>query len=108
MAISLTESAAKRIQEIIAEQELGDSYGVRVGVKSGGCSGLSYVLDICEPEENDRSFDSFGIAVFCDPKSYFYVNGTEVDFSDDMLNGGFSFDNPQAARSCGCGTSFAV
>jgi iron-sulfur cluster assembly protein len=108
MAISLTENAAKRVMEIMDAQGVRDTHGVRVGVKSGGCSGLSYVLEIDAPGEKDRRFDSHGLTVFCDPRSYLYVNGTEVDFSSDLLNGGFKFTNPNAARSCGCGTSFTV
>jgi len=108
MAIELTDSAAKRVKEIMASQGLGATHGVRVGVKSGGCSGLSYVLEIDEPSETDRTYESKGIAVFCDPKSYLYINGTEVDFSSDLLNGGFRFTNPNAARGCGCGTSFSM
>lgn len=108
MAIELTAQAATRIREIIAQQGLSPDHGVRVGVKSGGCSGLSYALDIDLPGDNDRIFDSHGLPVFCDPKSYLYVNGTIVDFSRDLLNGGFRFENPNAERSCGCGTSFSV
>lgn len=108
MALSLTERAARRIQEIISQQGLDPNHGVRLGVKSGGCSGLSYVLDIDTPSDNDRIYDVYGVKVFCDPKSYLYLNGTEVDFSSDLLNGGFAFTNPNATRSCGCGTSFTV
>jgi iron-sulfur cluster assembly protein len=108
MAIALTERAAIRVREIIEQQGLQGHHGVRLGVKSGGCSGLSYTLDIDEPASNDRVFDSHGLPVFCDPKSYLYINGTEVDFSSDLLNGGFQFTNPNAQRSCGCGTSFNV
>ncbi len=108
MAIELSERAAKRVKEIIQQQGLTGNYGVRVGVKSGGCSGLSYTLDIDEPTDADRRFESFGVDVFCDPKSYLYINGTSVDFSSDLLNGGFQFTNPNVSRSCGCGTSFNV
>lgn len=108
MALELTESAAKRIQNIIAEQKLSADHGVRLGVRSGGCSGMEYVLEIDAPAEADRIFDSHGVQVFCDPKSYFFINGVVVDYLDDLLNGGFRFENPNAQRSCGCGTSFAV
>jgi iron-sulfur cluster assembly protein len=108
MAIELSERAALRVTEIIRQQSLGEGYGVRVGVKSGGCSGLSYTLDIDRPADNDRMFESHGVPVFCDPKSYLYINGTAVDFSSDLMNGGFQFTNPNVSRSCGCGTSFNV
>lgn len=108
MALELTESAARRIQAIIADQKLDDTHGVRLGVRSGGCSGMEYVLEIDAPSETDRVFDVHGVKVFCDPKSYLFINGVRVDFINDVLNGGFRFENPNAARSCGCGTSFAV
>ncbi len=108
MALSLTESAAARIRAIISDQKLGDTYGVRLGVQSGGCSGYSYLLEIDEPSDSDRRYTSNGVEVFCDPKSYLFINGVEVDYIDDILNGGFRFENPNVSRSCGCGTSFAV
>lgn len=83
--------------------------GIKLGVKSGGCSGLNYVLDIVEsPDENDRVFSQHGVRLFCDPKSYLYLNGTQVDYESSLTGGGFKFTNPNAKRSCGCGTSFAV
>lgn len=108
MALTLTPQAARRVREIIASQQLSEGHGVRVGVKSGGCSGLSYLLEIDEPADNDRLFESQGVRVFCDPKSYLFINGTEIDFSSDLMNGGFQFTNPNAKRDCGCGTSFSV
>ena len=109
MALSLTPLAAKRVVEIMSTNEVtSDTHGVRLGVKSGGCSGLSYELAIEEPGESDRVFESNGLRVFCDPKSYLYINGTEIDFSTDLMNGGFRFENPNVKRGCGCGTSFSV
>jgi len=82
---------------------------VRVGVTAGGCSGYEYTLDIIEEIRfNDRIFTSHGIRIVCDPRSYLYINGTQVDFDDSMMGGGFKFENPNAKRSCGCGTSFQV
>ena len=108
MAFTLTDNAASRIRSIMDQNGVGEGHGVRLGVKSGGCSGLSYVLEIDEPGESDRIFESHGIKVFCDPKSYLYINGTHVDFNSDLLNGGFAFENPNVKRGCGCGTSFSV
>lgn len=108
MALNVTESAAKRISSIMADQGLAATHGVRLGVKSGGCSGMEYVLEIDEPSDADRVFESHGVKVFCDPKSYLFINDVTVDYVDDLLNGGFRFENPNASRSCGCGTSFAV
>lgn len=108
MALSVTEAAASRIREIIAQQGLSPDHGVRLGVKSGGCSGLSYLLEIDQPADRDRVYESFGLQVFCDPKSYLYLNGTQIDFAKDLLNGGFRFENPNVSRACGCGTSFTT
>src|SRR5690554_1854649 len=108
MALALTETAARRITNILRDQNLDADHGVRLGVKSGGCSGMEYLLEIDAPAETDRVFEVHGVKVFCDPKSYLFINGVEVDFVSDALNGGFRFSNPNAQRSCGCGTSFAV
>ena len=109
--ISVTTRAAARIKELMSENELrpeGGS-GLRLGVKAGGCSGLNYLLDIVEsPEVNDRSYVSQGVTVYVDPRSYLYLKGLEVDFESNAVGGGFTFTNPNAKRSCGCGTSFTV
>ena len=109
--IQLTENAARHAVLMMSENDIDpdSKYGLRVGVKSGGCSGLNYMLDIVDgPEENDRVFKTHGIKVYCDPKSYLYLNGTHIDYEDSMMESGFRFTNPNAKRSCGCGTSFAV
>ena len=91
------------------DNDVPTSGGVRVGVKAGGCSGLNYVLDIVEnASDNDRVFAANGVNIFCDPKSYLYINGLTIDYESTMTGGGFKFENPNARRSCGCGTSFAV
>jgi len=69
---------------------------------------MEYLLEIDVPSETDRIFELHGVTVFCDAKSYLFINGVEVDYHDDVLNGGFRFTNPNASRSCGCGTSFSV
>jgi len=107
--VTITGKAANEALRIITENELGAGAGIRVGVKSGGCSGLNYVLDIVEGKEaHDRVFAFDGLQIFCDPKSYLYLNGTEIGFESKLTGGGFTFNNPNAKRSCGCGTSFAV
>lgn len=109
--ISLTEKAAEKAVEMMGEHDISpdSGYGLRVGVESGGCSGLEYVLDIVDgPDENDRVFEFHGVSVYCDPRSYLYLNGTQIDYEDSLTGGGFSFENPNAKKSCGCGTSFAV
>lgn len=110
MPVQLTETAAREIKTIIQQQEL-DAMKVRlrVGVKGGGCSGFSYLLDLTESsKESDKAWDQYGITVICDPKSYLYLNGTTIDFKDEIMGRGFVFQNPNANSSCGCGSSFSV
>lgn len=109
MPILLTESAAKEIKSIISEQSLpAETTRLRVGVKGGGCSGFSYVLDLVEdaPGETDETMESNGVQIVCDMKSYLYLNGAEIDFKDEVMGRGFVFKNPNATSSCGCGHSF--
>ncbi len=108
--VILTETAAREIKSIITQQELdSDKVRLRVGVKGGGCSGFSYVLDLTETQkETDEVFEQHGVKIICDPKSLLYLNGTTVDFKDEIMGRGFVFTNPNATTSCGCGSSFAV
>ncbi len=109
-SVILTESAAREIRNIIAQQELdAEKVCLRVGVKGGGCSGFSYVLDLTETrKESDEAMVQHGITVICDPKSLLYLAGTTVDFKDEIMGRGFVFQNPNANTTCGCGSSFAV
>ena len=107
--ITLTEKAAAQVSKVKSENNIPAGHGLRLGVKGGGCSGLSYVLGFDEkPAENDRVFAIRGVTVFIDPKSLFYLSGTVLDFSDGLNGKGFVFNNPQAAKTCGCGSSFGV
>src|SRR6188474_1413373 len=109
MPINLSESAAKEIKDIIKQQELPeDKTALRVGVKGGGCSGFSYMLDLTEEQkgEADEEMEVHGVKILCDMKSYLYLNGTEIDFKDEVMARGFVFKNPNATSSCGCGSSF--
>ena len=111
MPITLTESAAKEIRSIIKDQGLPeDASRLRVGVKGGGCSGFSYMLDLVEdaPSESDEQLESNGVKILCDMKSYLYLNGAEIDFKDEVMGRGFVFKNPNATSSCGCGSSFSA
>lgn len=106
--VIITELAAKEIQRIIEEQELDKSkVRLRVGVKGGGCSGFSYILDLTETQKDtDEVFVQNGITVICDPKSLLYLNGVTIDFRDELMGRGFVFNNPNATSTCGCGSSF--
>lgn len=107
--ITLTEKAAKQVMKVKAENNIPDSHGLRLGVKGGGCSGFTYVLGFDEKgKENDKVMQVHGITVFVDPKSLFYLSGTVLDFSDGLNGKGFVFNNPQATKTCGCGSSFGV
>ena len=106
--INLTENAIKRVKAILkGEDKL--NHGLRVSVIGGGCSGMSYNLSFDDNQgEFDKIIEVEGVKVYCDLKSWLYVKGTTVDFSDDLLSGGFKIENPNAERTCGCGTSFSV
>ena len=108
MSITLTELAANKIKEIMKEQSLPeDQTKLRVAVKGGGCSGFSYMLDLTEePQgESDQQVDSHGIKILVDMKSALYLDGTEIDFKDEVMARGFVFKNPNATSTCGCGSS---
>jgi len=109
-AINLSETAAREIRNIIQQQELdGDKIRLRVGVKGGGCSGFSYLLDLTESQkDSDEQFEQHGIKVIVDPKSLLYLNGTTIDFKDEIMGRGFVFQNPNATTTCGCGSSFSA
>ena len=110
MPITLTERAAQEVTTIVEQQKLSlENTYLRVGVKGGGCSGFTYSLDLTDVKnEQDEAFDSFGIRIVCDMKSYLYINGTSVDFKDELMGRGFVFNNPNATNSCGCGSSFSA
>lgn len=109
MSITLTERAATEIKNLLNEQNKQEAY-LRVWVAGGGCSGLQYgmAIDDGQPEENDQTFDSHGVRVLIDSLSLSYMAGSEVDYVEDVLGGGFKIDNPNAAAACGCGSSFST
>ncbi len=147
MAVTVTDTAAREVSAIIKQQELDpEKICLRVGVKGGGCSGFSYLLDLTESQRDtdevwhydftisakpareagagagavnaadddgnvavaQEEGESFTLRVVCDPKSYLYLNGTEIDFKDEIMGRGFVFNNPNATSSCGCGSSFSA
>ena len=105
-SITITEEAAERLRQVRMEQE--GKY-LRAAVKGGGCSGLNYGISWDDKvEEFDKIFESSGITIVVDLQSLLYLKGMQIDFSSDLLSGGFKFVNPNASRTCGCGTSFSV
>ena len=107
MPISLSESAARHVSNFIAKR--GKGFGIRLGVKTSGCSGMAYKLEFVDNTENeDLVFESHGVKVVIDPKSLAYLDGTELDFVKEGLNEGFKFNNPNVKDQCGCGGSFNV
>jgi iron-sulfur cluster assembly protein len=109
MPISLSETAAREIKTIIAQQSLPqEATRLRVGVKGGGCSGFSYLLDLTEEPkaDADEEIESQGVKILIDNRSLLYLDGTEIDFKDEVMGRGFVFKNPNATSTCGCGSSF--
>jgi len=108
--VTLTEVAAKEIKTIVEQQELdAEKVRLRVGVKGGGCSGFSYILDLTEKErDTDEVFEQHGVKVIIDPKSLLYLEGVSIDFREEIMGRGFVFNNPNASATCGCGSSFSA
>lgn len=105
--IHLTENAAAHIRDFLANRGKGE--GIRVGVKTSGCSGLAYVLEFVDNvDQHDHVYSQYGVNVFVDPKSLVYLNGLEMDYVKNGLNEGFEFNNPNKKGECGCGESFTV
>ena len=106
MSISLTESAATHVKNYLEKR--GKGVGVRLGVKTTGCSGMAYTIEFAEQvEEEDQIFEDKGVKVIINPKSMVYLSGTELDFTREGLNEGFKFTNPNEKDRCGCGESFS-
>jgi len=110
MAVTLSEKAAVEVKRIIVEQKLEEGTALRVGVAGGGCSGFQYSLGFDKEfdEKIDAKFDWHGVTMVVDKKSALYLDGTVVDFYDGLEKRGFTFENPNATKSCGCGSSFSA
>jgi iron-sulfur cluster assembly protein len=110
LMIHLTERAAKKIIALLANEGVcSETGGLRVGVQGGGCSGLSYAMRLdTQARDRDRVFEGFGARLFVDQKSLLYLNGTTLEYEETLMRQGFVFQNPNAARSCGCGSSFTA
>ncbi|MGB8517417.1 MAG: iron-sulfur cluster assembly protein IscA [Gallionella sp.] len=107
MGITLTEAAAKHVQNFIAKR--GKGLGLRIGVRTTGCSGMAYKLEFADAlSDDDLHFQSNGVTLLVDPKSLPYIDGMELDFQREGLNEGFKFNNPNVKNECGCGESFQV
>ncbi len=107
MAVTLTETAAQRVRNFLDKR--GSGVGLRLGVRTSGCSGMAYVLEFVDAiEDTDEVFEAHGVKVVVDPKSLVYLDGTELDFTREGLNEGFKFNNPNVKDECGCGESFNV
>ena len=107
--ITVSERAAKQVNSLMETEGLNKEYFIRVSVVGGGCSGLSYKMDFDnESQEGDQEFESNGYKIVCDMKSFLYLCGTELDFTDGLNGKGFKFNNPNANRTCGCAESFSV
>lgn len=106
--VKLTERAAKQVKKIKASEESHENLYLRVAVEGGGCSGLSYKLGLDHRSETDVLFDNFGVEVIVNPDHLLYLEGIEIDYPDGLDARGFTFDNPNSAEDCGCGTSFSI
>jgi iron-sulfur cluster assembly protein len=106
--IQVTEKAIGRIRQVFVKQGV-EGGGLRLGVQGGGCSGMSYLIRF-EPKQrpSDRVFDFEGVKIFVDPKSLIYLEGVTLDYKESLMQSGFVFENPNAKKSCGCGTSFSA
>lgn len=109
-AIHLTERAARKIRTLLEKEGVSPEVGgLRVGVQGGGCSGLSYAMRLdTQPRDRDKIFEEHGARIFVDPKSFLYLNGTTLEYEETLMRQGFVFQNPNAARNCGCGSSFTA
>ena len=105
--IEISDNAVKKINTLVAQQQK-DGQGLRVKVVGGGCSGLSYKMDLDVQRDGDRVFERDTAKVLVDRKSFIYLRGTELDYADGLMDSGFKLQNPNVKRSCGCGTSFSV
>lgn len=105
--LTLSDAAVSKIRSLVPPDE-ADERGLRIKVVGGGCSGLSYKMDLDQKRDGDRLFERDGARVIIDRKSYLYLNGTELDYADDLMSAGFNLRNPNVKRSCGCGASFGV
>ncbi len=107
--ITVSPAAAEKVKALLNRNMPAEAGGLRVGVKGGGCSGMTYVMEFADAARpDDEIFDADGIRIFVDPKSVLYLEGTELDYVEGVMGAGFEFRNPNVKRSCACGSSFTV
>jgi iron-sulfur cluster insertion protein len=106
--VSLSDKAAEKVKEIRGEENIEETYALRLKVQGGGCSGFSYDLYFDQPQETDRPFEVKGVKLICDEMSLMYLMGTEIDYVEGLHGAGFKFNNPNVKSTCGCGSSFSV
>jgi iron-sulfur cluster insertion protein len=106
--VKLTARAAEKVKAIRTEEKIEDSYGLRLKVMGGGCSGFAYDLFFDQPQDVDQTFESQGIRLLCDQMSLMYLVGTEIDYVESLQGSGFKFTNPNVKSTCGCGSSFSA
>lgn len=106
--VLLSSRAADEVRKIITTKEIPDGYGLRIGVRGGGCSGMSYLLGFDKKREHDIKFDFEGITLYIDKRHGLYLMGTTIDYHDGLNARGFTFENPNATKTCGCGSSFSA
>ena len=106
--VQITQSALKQLRRIKQEQDLDDNHGLRIGVKGGGCSGFTYVLGFDVQKEKDELYDLDGMKILMEKAHGIYLIGMEIDWHEGLNNRGFTFNNPNASDTCGCGTSFSA
>lgn len=106
--VTLTEGAVKELKKLRDQQEISDDFGLRIGVEGGGCSGMNYILGFDQKKDGDNEYEIDGIRVFMHKAHGMYLAGMQIDFQDGLNARGFSFNNPNAASTCGCGSSFSV
>ncbi len=108
VGVSITENAAAKIKQLLAADDQKQKEGLRLKVVGGGCSGLQYKMDLDSSRPGDKVFEKDGAKILVDMKSLLYLNGTELDYKEELMQSGFVFQNPNVKRACGCGTSFSV
>jgi iron-sulfur cluster assembly protein len=106
--LTLTEGAIKELRKLRDQQELSDNFGLRVGVEGGGCAGMNYILGFDQKKEGDSEYEIHGIRLFMNKAHGMYLAGMEIDYQQGLNARGFTFNNPNASKTCGCGTSFSA